>query len=478
MSKERYTTKGVMLQGNIAFLRDAKAAVRFTTEPMAVGPVPSGAYGTLAEPTDKKGDAHTAPVVQVHSYGAERSIPYALWGGNNLRPDDIIAEANKSGILKAGLSTRRDAHYGAGPMYYKLEAGPNGEKVVPLAQEGLPKPMLDFHNKVKLERVAKETIMNWEWWKWYGMEYILSKNGQQITSYRPLKTAWVRWSLQNEKTGQVEWCILNPNWGLMAGSTVEVIPVADPWWTPNEVREWARINNYSKFIRPSMMPDPDAGYYPDADWHALFDNLWLQNTNKIPAAKDAILTNTVNIKYLIKYPSRYLELKYKDSWGEMKDSERDQKRLEILERMNTWLSGVENTGKAFVSEFEVDEDGKAMPGWDIIPLDNKMGEGVGTSIADSEKGNSEILATLRVDPTLLGQGAPGGKLGAGSGSDKAEAVRILHAMMYSDREDTTEPWYFTRDFNGWPNDIYMGYRPMELTAMDAKPSETPAPNAS
>jgi hypothetical protein len=94
-------------------------------------------------------------------------------------------------------------------------------------------------------------------------------------------------------------------------------------------------------------------------------------------------------------------------------------------------------------------------------------------VVDAEKGNSEILATLRVDPTLLGQGAPGGKLGAGSGSDKAEAIRILHALQYGDREDTTEAWYFVRDYNGWSADLYMGYRAMELRAMDSTPEDQP-----
>lgn len=412
----------------------------------------------------------------VKVYGAMRQIAYALWGSNNYLPTDILAEADKSGILKAGLSTRRDAHYGAGPMYYNLLANGDKEVVKPIAQSSLPKPVSAFHRKVNLERCQKAMILDWEWWGWFTTEYLLDKSATNITSMRPLKSSWVRWSL-TDSNGYIAWCLYNPNWPLFNSGSAEIIPVADPWWTIEEVRAWARKNGYTKFVRPSMMPDPNAGYYPKKDWHTLYENKWLQNTNGIPESREAVLANSINLKYHIEIPSSYFENKYKDSWGNMTDAERDAKRKEMLGKMNEWLSGKENAGKAFVSEFAVDEDGKAQPGWKIVPLENKMGEVSGSSIADSEKGNSEILATLRVDPTLLGQGAPGGKLGAGSGSDKAEAIRILHALMYSDREETTNPWYFVRDYNGWSQDIYMGYRPMELNAQTTS-TERPAANAS
>jgi hypothetical protein len=472
MSKGRYI-KGVLMDGNVAFLRDAQATVRITGPAAMAVPYPT----SNPEPADVSttGD-HAAGVVEQSTYGTEQRVTYAKWGSNNLFPTDVVAEANKSGILKAGISTRRDAHYGAGPMYYRLVAQGDTEVVKPLAMEQVPQPVREFGRRVQLERVQKHIISDWEWWGWHAVEYLTNNSGSAITSMRPLRAAWARWSLMNEQ-GVIEWCVYNPNWPLYKGTEVELMPVADPWWTPEEVRTWLRSNGYTKFVRPSMMPDPNEGYYAKKDWHSLFENRWLQNTNSIPASREAVLTNAINLKYHIELPSTYFELKYRDSWGQMKDSDRDEKRREMLEKMNSWLSGKDNAGKAFVSEFAVDEDGKAMPGWKITPLDNKGGDATGTSIADSEKGNSEILATLRVDPTLLGQGAPGGKLGAGSGSDKAEAIRILHALMYGDREYTTDPWYFVRDYNGWDPTLYMGYRPMELN-LQTTPAERPAANAS
>lgn len=474
---QRYSTRGVLLEGNIAFLRDIGATVKFMHEPMAGGPVEVRAEGA---PTDAatKGDSHTSAVVKVTAWGAERYIQYALWGTNNLRGQDLFKEASKSGILKAALRVRRAVHYGAGPMYYEFGANQTDETITPVPIQKLAPEIQLFHRRVQLEKAAKQIILNHEWWGWWGTEHLLSNNYQKIVSYRPFKTLWTRWSLMNEETGRVEWCLMNPNWDLMSMNTTQLIPVADPWWTPEEVREWARENGYTKFVRPNLMPDPDAGYYPDQDWHALYDNQWLPNTNKIPLQRAAFLKFALSAQFHIKMPYSYFEKKYERTWGDMSEAERDQKRLETLEYMNTFLSGVENAGKAFVSEVYMDEDGKEITGWSIEPIKHNQGETMGSSIADSEKGNSEMLATAGVDPTLLGQGAPGGKLGAGSGSDKAEAVRIMHALMYADREATTEDWHFTRDYNGWPQDLYMGYRQIELTSLDRTKAEQPPPNPS
>jgi len=470
--------KGVVLQGNIAILKDAKATVRFTGAPARRTSVPSATLTLPAtqEPADKDKEVapeHRTARVDVLNYGAEKGITYATWGPNNRRPTDILKEANLSGILKAGLTTRRNAHYGAGPMYYQLQAQGQREVAVPLGWNAVPAAALEFHRRSKLEAVLKECIMNYEWWGFSPVEYVLSRDRRRIVSMRPLKAAWCRWSLMNVD-GEVEWCLYNANWDLYKlGDHVQLLPVADTWWSPEQVRQWAAEKGTWKFVRNTRVPDPDAGYYPDKDWHSLYDNGWLHGTNAIPKTKMAVMLKAANLKYHIEFPSRYFELKYRDTWGSMSDAERDAKRGELLVLLNEWLSGSENAGKAFVSEFEVDEELKAVPGWKIHEFGGSKAFGDGLHVVDAEKGNSEILATLRVDPTLLGQGAPGGKLGAGSGSDKAEAIRILHALQYGDREDTTEAWYFVRDYNGWSADLYMGYRAMELRAMDSTPEDQP-----
>lgn len=321
--------------------------------------------------------------------------------------------------------------------------------------------------------------MNHHWWGWTLPEYVLSQDFSQVLSIRCIKTAWGRKSLTNAE-GRSEWLVFNPNWAVYNKEFVKVVPIADPWWTPEEVKAWARENGYHKFIRPTMIPDPDAGYYPDPDWHSLYESKWLQNTNKIPVYKDAAMTKAWNLKYHVKIPAKYFAQKFKDTWADMTEAEKLAKENEVLEQMDTWLSGAENAHKAFISRFSENDMGEPLggSGWEIIPLEDKAKDGA--LIPDSEKGNSEILAAMGVDPSLLGQGAPGGKLGAGSGSDKFEAIRILHALLYADQDMTLESWHFLRDYNGWSKDIYIGFRPLEVSLPEPpkKEATSPEPRAS
>ena len=56
------------------------------------------------------------------------------------------------------------------------------------------------------------------------------------------------------------------------------------------------------------------------------------------------------------------------------------------------------------------------------------------------------MFALGVDPSLIGAGIPGGKLGAGSGSDKREAFTILSALKKHDRETTIEIFEFIQQY--------------------------------
>lgn len=116
---------------------------------------------------------------------------------------------------------------------------------------------------------------------------------------------------------------------------------------------------------------------------------------------------------------------------------------------------------------QVVELGNKLPDWEIIALDDKLKDGA--YIPDAEKGNSEILASMLVDPTLLGQSGIAGA-GAGSGSDKREAYTILNALLNTDRDTTLDVWYFVRDFNGWDPSLELGFRQVTLTTLDKNPT--------
>jgi len=413
---------------------------------------------TLGKPTPN--------IVKVRGYTALDQVQFANWGSNNRRPQDIITEMDKSGIAKAGLRVRMNAHYGDGPEYYRMGDEGHPEPVKLSATE--LKPCLDFARANRLPALLKEAVMNFEWWGMVHAECVVDNACRTITSVQIKKAAWIRHSLGHEETGHSEWAVLNPNWGIGDDSTARLIPMAHPWWSAEQVREWLKDTGYRKFIWPVMIPDPDAGYYPDLEWHALYDNGWLHSTNRIPKYKDKMFTRQLGVRWFIKIPKNYWPAKFgEDNWAALSPALKEAKKQEVYALIESRLTGEDNAGKVLVAEMQVDDMGQPLPGWEIVPLDDKLKEGM--FLPDANKGNSEILASMLVDPTLLGQGASG-TLGAGSGSDKREAYNILTALLYTSEEQTTEWWNLVRDFNGWDPTLCLGYATREFVTTDVAKS--------
>ena len=444
----------IQVAGDIALIVNGNKAVAITT---------TGAKETTATPTKS--------VVKVSGYGAIADVPIANWGGNNRLPQDMLKEMDKSGIGKAGLRVRMNAHYGDGPLYYRL--GDDGKpQPVKRSDPQLRDPML-FHRNVRMEALQKEAVMNFEWWGMVHMELLVNQNATQITSGRCRKSAWIRHSLTNEETGRIEWAAHNPNWALGDNTQARLIAMCDPWWTPEELRDWLRSTGYRKFVFPVFIPDPDMGYYPDLEWHALYNNGWLAQTNSIPAYKEAMFKNQISIKWLIKIPRNYWPAKFgEEAWEALSPAEKEAKKKEVYDLIQKYLSGAENAGKALITEMQVNDMGQPLPGWDVIPLDDKLKDGA--FLPDANKGNSEILASMLVDPTLLGQGASG-TLGAGSGSDKREAYNILTALLYTSQEQTVEWWNTVKRFNGWDESLQLGYMTREFVPTSVDPNCTQHP---
>ena len=65
---------------------------------------------------------------------------------------------------------------------------------------------------------------------------------------------------------------------------------------------------------------------------------------------------------------------------------------------------------------------------------------------------------------------PGGKLGAGSGSDKRESFLILSALTKSNRETTLEVFDFIKEYNKWDDNLIGGFEDTVLTTLDKNPT--------
>lgn len=394
------------------------------------------------------------------------------WGKKNDYPQEIMKAVRLNGSASSGLRFLRKAHYGNGLVFVRDEvndAGKKNPKVVPMTEI----PVIDaFFKRSQMSRFYKETITDLETFSIAFPEYILSNNFQEITRVKRQKTAWCRFEVMNQENGLVQNVYISEKFGRENVNSdsefVEVVPLIDSYWTPEEVKNYCKTNKINKFIRPVFYPLIDEAYYPESEWHAVVKSGWLDVANSVPALKKSIFQNQMTIKYIVEIDERYFEKIYAENWQKMKPEDRIEIRKGVIDDINSSLVGNDKAGKAIQSMKIVGNDGKAYPAVEIKAIDDKLKDG--SYLPEAEAANSEVLFALGVDPSLIGAGIPGGKLGAGSGSDKRVAFDILNSLFKTNRETTLETFDFIAQYNGWDPTLRASFENTKIETLNANPS--------
>jgi hypothetical protein len=396
----------------------------------------------------------------------------ASWGANNDYPQKLLKELRLNGAGLAGLKILTKTHYGSGFILAKETFEDGKRKILQQSIYQYPE-ILAFWKLNKMKSFFKETILDEEYWSLAFPEYILSADYKKINRVKRKQTANARFSVMNEETGYIENVFFSYKWHLgvaMDSRFVSDVPLIDTYWSAEEVKEYCKKNKIRKFVRPIFYPLVDESYYPKTPWHAVKDNDWLAIANSIPTFKKAIFDNQINIKYHIEVNEDYFDRKYKDDWQIFTAEKRQEIRKNFVEEVDVALRDTKNAGGSLMSVAYRDNSGAVVPGLKITAIDDKYKEG--SYLPEASAANSEILFAMTVDPAIIGAGIPGGKLGAGSGSDKRESFLILSALMKSNRDTTLEVFDFIKEYNGWPDDLIGGFEDTILTTLDANPTGT------
>jgi len=397
------------------------------------------------------------------------------WGGtSNDYPQKILAEARKNGSVSANMRFLRKAHYGNGLTLLRhgvTEDGKHDPKVISINDPSVA-AVKQFFKTSQIPRFFKETIADLEWWNIAFPEYILSNDYTKINRVKRHPAAWCRFEVMNPSTGYVENVYISEKFGnqsvTLDSEFVSKVPLIDSYWSADEVREYCKKKKIHKFIRPVFYPLINEPYYPIAEWHSVAQSGWLEVANAVPAFKMNLFRNQLSIKFHIEVDERYFETRYKEDWTKYTLIERQAERQKLVDAINEHLSKPDNAGKSIQTMMLVDRDGKQYSTVKITAIDDKFKDGA--YLPEAEAANSEISYAMGVDPSLIGAGIPGGKLGAGSGSDKNAAFNIVNALMKTNRETTLEVPEFIQDYNSWPEDMSFGIENTLLTTLDKNPT--------
>lgn len=368
----------------------------------------------------------------------------ALWGDDNLFPQNIIALAEQSTELPSLLDWKSRAAQGLEILPYNRKWNDQTQK---LEDELIQDPeILNFFTSIQTKRYIREAYNDFFWFWNVFPDMIKNEDGDKIAYLGCHDASWCRWWLTNDK-GVVEKCTVSSNWpnGQYGDNRYfKTFPVVNPYqW--DAVDALKADSGIQRFVYPISYPSPGKTYYQLATWDGIRTSGWLELAAQIPAWKKALMENQMNIKYLIKIPTNYWPAVY-PKWDEMTEEEQLAKKELKLDELNKKLTGVVNAGKSILNEVGYDDTGKQLPGWDISVIQDQLKDGA--YIEDSQEASAHLLRALGLDGTLVGQG-PGRDLNAGGGSDKLIAFNMYCALQGPYRDVVLEPIYFIARYNGW-----------------------------
>lgn len=398
-------------------------------------------------------------------------LSYVPWGGDNQMPFNILKLIEDDETLSTCQMFNAEVCFGSGLQYspkakfsgYGLEVG-----------EPTAKTLQEIDDFFLDNDIASYFLSVCQDFKHFGFAVsviILSRDGSKIVRLLRKEACYCRFA-PADKSGKIT-KILYANWRKCIASRedIEVIELLDPTspWRDLQDRlakplhspHSALHSDNRKFAIVSRIPTPDSTYYPIPYYASLFKGKWYNIKQLIGLAKEAKLKNSAPIKYQIEISQKYWESIFRSEG--ITDRRKQQERI-VQEKQSIldFLTGAENSGKAWFSTFYITPDGNEQHDVVINKIDDSK-EG-GDWSTDIQEAVNMFCFTLRVHSNLVGS-VPGKAQTNNSGSDKRELYTIAQALQkpYHDLLFTVHRIIIR--YNGWKG-VVPDCPFMQLTALD------------
>ena len=379
------------------------------------------------------------------------TLSYIPWGGDNQMPFDLLALVEKDETLATCQCFNAEVCYGSGLQYCVAEASAAVKSAVE-----------DFTLDNDLAAYFLGICQDFKHFGFAVSVLILNEDGSRIVRLLRKEACYCRF-IPADKHGRIS-KILYANWrkAISSRSDIEEIDLLDssaPWQDLQE--RLAKKTKTRKFAIVSRIPMVDSTYYPIPYYAALFRGKWYNIKQLIGIAKEAKLRNSAPIKYHIEVGAKYWESIFRAEG--ITDRRKQQERI-VREKQSIldFLTGAENSGKAWFSTFYVTPDGKEQHDVVINKIDDSK-EG-GDWETDIQEAINMICFTMRVHSNLVGS-VPGKAQSNNSGSDKRELYTIAQALQkpYHDLLFTVHRIIIR--FNRWQG-VHVEVPFIQLTTLD------------
>lgn len=419
--------------------------------------------------TDKEDRA-----VEIVPKGRKEPIKFVPRGSDNNMMYDIMKKIGDNVTVGSNIEFKNKVIYGDGIMVYRKYRNKETKEII--KEEVLPEEYPDIfefiennnYSLIRLE-LANDLSIFYDGY----VEYLFDKNDPpKLVQIKAKETCCSRISEIDENTKKSEWHGYSAEWHKGSPEDVIATPLLDRQ-TPLrdlKIRMGLLPNNDGKtvvskdrnFIHNIRVTTPGRFYYSRPYWWSIIASGWYDFSSAIPIYKKALIKNQMTLRYIIYIKNCFWDKLYK-SEKLTDDGKKATRREEFLKDMNDFLSGEENAGKAFISEFSYDKI-KGFEDKDIIIEALKNQQIGGEYIEDSEEASNIMCYGMGVHPSIIG--ATPGKGKNINGTEARELFIIEQALMKIYQELTLEPLNFAKAVNNWPKDIYFSVTNCQLTTLD------------
>ena len=394
-----------------------------------------------------------------------------FWGQNNRRPNDVVEMINKSSIIPSAIEMKVNLLIAAGIEYGVKEADEGGK----VTFKRIIDPEIEqFLEKASITEYAKNAARDYYTFGTFFPFLVLNKNRTKILTLSSEDCLNVRFAKQ-DKDGFIRSVFFDGSFSNdFTGSTLseeaQKIRLLDPIYDSVEDVKQRTEKRYCLRI---LHRSPGKSIYPVPPWHSILsDGGWLEFVNSIPVYKSAIMRNQAFLNFLLRASDKYWNTKFPD-WKKLSPERRKEERKKVTDLFDSMLSGADNAGKTMLVTDLYDEIKRE--NLHVFEIE-KIGSSIkdGAYVEDSEEGSSQILFALGIAPALFGS-SPSGGMGAGSGSDVRELLRLFLYRSLPDHNTILKPFLFIKQFNGWeakyPNLTFRFKQPSILNQSEITPSE-------
>ncbi len=339
--------------------------------------------------------------------------------------------------------------------------------------------IVDFCLRNSLQECFMEQATDMKMYNFSVTCIILSRDGKRIVNVRNKEACYCRFEYaQSTKSGRVEHVFFGDfRVGHFNEKRIEAIPLLD-YWDPLgdlEVRMGLRPDPATglrhnkptrdrKFAILSRMATPGYQYYPVPFYSSIFRDSWYDIYRLIGIGKRYMIKNTSAPRVQIEVHEEYWDNVCENEHIE-DEAKRQERKEQEKQNIIDFVCGVENAGKALVTGYYIDPNGKENRMVRIINLNDPSKKEGGNWSDDMQEAANALCFALGVHPNLIGA-TPGKSQMNNSGSDKRELFTLKQALEKPYHDVMTKPYHVILHYNGWADRCTVDVPMLMLTTLD------------